>query len=96
MRVVTQEKWSWFQALQILARQGHWSAAVSVATAGEETFWWVRRLGFLARLGAEHDAPEALLTVLAAVGSLPLSPDEISTARGMVVRECVFAERWSW
>jgi hypothetical protein len=96
MRVVTKEKWSWFQALEILARQGHWSAAVSVATAGEETFWWVRRLGFLARLGAEHDAPEALLTVLAAVGSLPLSPDEISTARGMVVRECVFAERWSW
>jgi hypothetical protein len=96
MRVVTQEKWSWFQALQILARQGHWSAAVSVATAGEETFWRVKRLGYLARLGAEHDAPDALPTVLAAVGSLPLSPDEISTARGMVVRECVFAERWNW
>ena len=45
---------------------------------------------------AALDEPEALRAVLAAVGSVPLSEHEMRSARGMVLRECVLADRWSW
>ena len=54
------------------------------------------RLGYLARMCAALDEPEALRAVLAAVGSVPLSEHEMRSARGMVLRECVLADRWSW
>ena len=89
-------EWVRTRALQMLATQGRWAAAIEVATAGKEKFWWVRRLGYLAQMCAALDEPEALGAVLAAVESLPLSEQEIRTARGMILRDCVFAESWSW